>query len=418
MRALRNVRSIGLAVALFFISLAAWGGEDVPPAPGLEGVAWRLIEVKGAAVPLLSGGKQPSLTLDGAQKKASGYSGCNNYFSTYELNGASLKFGLIGATRRACPEPQNGVETAFLQVLEGTRGWRIEKGILILLDGEAVLARFTTASGGADRADPASMTYRMQSLSSGSVTLVNGAYHAPAAPGSAAETVVKLTDKQAFGTMQGRDAGAVVLVASFGGTGSFYELAFLSRGATGWENKDTVLLGDRVKVHSVEIESDHVVVRMTTHGPQDPFCCPTLEVTKRFAVKENRLVPDTEGTKAGEPRIIGPVWQWVRTRYNNDTITAPEKPERYTIRFLENGNIAVKADCNQKGGTYTREGKTVTIRITHSTMAACEPGSLEGTFAKDLGAAAVFFLKDGDLYIDLKYDSGTMRFIGKKQVRP
>jgi hypothetical protein len=43
-------------------------------------------------------------------------------------------------------------------------------------------------------------------------------------------------------------------------------------------------------------------------------------------------------------------------------------------------------------------------------MAACPEGSLEDEFVRGLTAAAIYFIKDGDLYIDLKYDSGTMRF--------
>jgi hypothetical protein len=43
-------------------------------------------------------------------------------------------------------------------------------------------------------------------------------------------------------------------------------------------------------------------------------------------------------------------------------------------------------------------------------MAACPEGSLEDEFVRGLSAAAIYFIKDGDLYIDLKYDTGTMRF--------
>ena len=44
-------------------------------------------------------------------------------------------------------------------------------------------------------------------------------------------------------------------------------------------------------------------------------------------------------------------------------------------------------------------------------MAACPPGSLETNFLKDLGAAAIYFIREEILYIDLKYDSGTMAFL-------
>ena len=405
-------RTCIVAIAALFALVAVRPGMCAGSS-GPEGIEWHLVEAGGTPVVPLGGNVPRSLRLDAAQKKASGYSGCNNFFGAYTLNSTSLSFGPIGMTRRACPDPESGVETAFLKALERTRGWKIRDSELLLVSGDEVLARFAKGTAEAVPTDPGSMTYRSKVLPSGTVTLSHGEYREPAAPGSASEHIAMLMDKRAFGSIQGSEIGAVVLVISLGGSGTFSELALLSHGAKGWENTDTVLLGDRVKVHGVGIESDHVVVRMTTHGPQDPLCCPTLEVTKRFEVRENRFVPDTEGPAAEEPRIIGPVWQWVRTIYNNDTRTVPEKPENYTIRFLENGTIAVKADCNQKGGTFTTEGKTLAIKITHSTMAACEPGSLEDKFVRDLSGGAIFFFKDGELYIDLKYDSGTMRFTRK-----
>jgi len=44
------------------------------------------------------------------------------------------------------------------------------------------------------------------------------------------------------------------------------------------------------------------------------------------------------------------------------------------------------------------------------TRAMCPPGSLSDQFVKNLNAAGVWFVHDGDLYIDLFADSGTMRF--------
>jgi len=139
-------------------------------------------------------------------------------------------------------------------------------------------------------ADPASMTYRSPWLEAGQVTLVQGVYRAPAAPGSAAALVVRLTDRQAFGTLAGTEAGAVVLVTQTGGTGTFYDLALLAPERNGWVNSDVVPLGDRVDIHQLVIRDNQVVVDMTTQGPQDPMCCPTLRVERRFAVQGGKLV--------------------------------------------------------------------------------------------------------------------------------
>jgi heat shock protein HslJ len=107
--------------------------------------------------------------------------------------------------------------------------------------------------------------------------------------------------------------------------------------------------------------------------------------------------------------LVGMVWQWGQTLYNDDTRVVPPRPESYTVQFGANGTVNVRADCNRKGGGYALDGKSIAIEITHSTMAACPDGSLEDRFVRDLTSGAVWFMKDGDLYIDLKYDSGTMR---------
>jgi heat shock protein HslJ len=149
---------------------------------------------------------------------------------------------------------------------------------------------------------------------------------------------------------------------------------------------------------------------MTTQGPQDPMCCPTLRVERRFAVQGDKLVAAGE-TPVVVPAtgLVGPVWQWVQTLYNNDTQAMPSRPESYTVQFGADGTVDVRADCNRKGGRYSGQDRQIAIEITHSTMAACPDDSLEGPFVRDLTAGAVWFLKDGDLYIDLKYDTGTMR---------
>ena len=148
------------------------------------------------------------------------------------------------------------------------------------------------------------------------------------------------------------------------------------------------------------------------------MCCPSSAVVKRFAVKENRLIPVSDvAPEKNIQGISGTVWRWVQTQYNDDRKAVPADPKNYTVQFLEDGTLHVKADCNQKGGTYSAsaEEKRLSIEITHSTMAACPEGSLEDEFVRGLSGAAIYFIKDGDLYIDLKYDSGTMRFSKQKE---
>jgi len=142
-----------------------------------------------------------------------------------------------------------------------------------------------------------------------------------------------------------------------------------------------------------------------------------LDKTVRWEIRDNVLLfldgSDVLARFAKEEiasEITGTVWQWVQTQYNDDRKAAPADLENYTVQFKEDGALNVKADCNQKGGSYAVEEKSIAIEITHSTMAACPEGSLEDEFVRGLTAAAIYFIKDGDLFIDLKYDTGTMKF--------
>ena len=80
------------------------------------------------------------------------------------------------------------------------------------------------------------------------------------------------------------------------------------------------------------------------------------------------------------------------------------------MKLLLERKISIRAACNVVVGVYTLRGSELPIETTHTTMAACPPGSLEGRYIRDLNAAAIYFTKDDALYIDLKYDTGTMKF--------
>jgi hypothetical protein len=124
---------------------------------------------------------------------------------------------------------------------------------------------------------------------SGTVQLTYGQYRESVAPGSATETVVKLGEEIAYGRINGMDAAAVILFTNSGGSGTFFDLALLVRMNTEWINTDVEFLGDRVTIHSLSFENEAIIVDMTSHGPDDPMCCPTLRQEQRFTVEDNRL---------------------------------------------------------------------------------------------------------------------------------
>lgn len=81
--------------------------------------------------------------------KVNGNTGCNGYFGSVILDGTAMSFGNLGVTQRLCPEPASSQEAQFLRTLDRTRGYRLEDGRLLLLNGSGdTLAQFRDDAGG------------------------------------------------------------------------------------------------------------------------------------------------------------------------------------------------------------------------------------------------------------------------------
>jgi len=246
---------------------------------------------------------------------------------------------------------------------------------------------------------------------SGKVQLVNGEYRGPAASDSVTELVVKLTGSMATGKLSGKEAGAVIVVTDPGGSGTFYDLALLIKGPQGWTNPTITFLGDRIKIRSLAVVNDEIVIEMTDHSPTDAMCCPTRRVIRRFALRDDRLIKTNEEIQGTpDPLLIGTVWKWQQTLYSNDTKSLPPNPENYTLKLLPDGKVNIRADCNLGGGAYRLRGNEISIEITHTTRAACPPESLDQSYIQDLNTAGRYRVEDEFLYLGLKNDIGTMKF--------
>ncbi|WP_204139033.1 META domain-containing protein [Halomicronema sp. CCY15110] len=113
---------------------------------------------------------------------------------------------------------------------------------------------------------------------------------------------------------------------------------------------------------------------------------------------------------AQEPMLTGPLWMLEEIVYNNDTMTVPDDPELYSIQFFEDGTLGVRADCNVGNGIFDPESPDF-ITLQAFTLAACGPDSLDDEFRRGLEDAVNYFFVDGDLLMDLPFDTGTMRFM-------
>ena len=111
------------------------------------------------------------------------------------------------------------------------------------------------------------------------------------------------------------------------------------------------------------------------------------------------------------PALVGTLWKLQQIQMNDDTLLVPDQPEHYTAEFLEDGTLLVRADCNRGRGQYsTTDDRGLEISPIATTLAACPEGSIGNEFVQALGNSAIYFFQDGNLFIDLAFDSGTMQF--------
>jgi len=113
--------------------------------------------------------------------------------------------------------------------------------------------------------------------------------------------------------------------------------------------------------------------------------------------------------EAADVALAGTSWQLQQIQFNDGALLTPEAPENYTVEFAEGGEVFVQADCNRAIGQFTEgSDRRLGVEVGATTLAACPEGSLGNDFVQALNNSTLYFFQDGNLFIDLKFDSGTM----------
>jgi heat shock protein HslJ len=141
-----------------------------------------------------------------------------------------------------------------------------------------------------------------------------------------------------------------------------------------------------------------------SHPEPSPLPASPQPVTLPATVSPGEVAPTLPA------EVVDTTWQWVGLTTPVEQVTV-DAPDKYTIRFDKTGKVAVKADCNRGTTSYTASAdRTIELKPMALTRAMCPPGSLSDRFVKEVTRATSYFLKDGDLYLQLPVDSGTLRF--------
>ena len=140
-------------------------------------------------------------------------------------------------------------------------------------------------------------------------------------------------------------------------------------------------------------------------GEETPTAVPTVEIPTLAPISTSTPIPEAATVLQSTP------WQWVSYLDQAVGVTTIPDPQNYTVSFLADGSVQVKADCNNAFGTYTTSGDSLTIALGPMTLAACPDGSRSDQFVALLGSAAKYAIIDNQLRIDLMADAGNLTFI-------
>lgn len=132
-------------------------------------------------------------------------------------------------------------------------------------------------------------TYPSGFTASGRIQLTNGQATQDIA---ASKLTVQLADQYAFGDLNGDslEDAAVVLISNSGGSGTFFDLAAVLNQNGRPNSVAAIQLGDRVQLKSISVAAGLININMIAHGPSDPLCCPSLEVTQTYQLQGDQLI--------------------------------------------------------------------------------------------------------------------------------
>lgn len=117
----------------------------------------------------------------------------------------------------------------------------------------------------------------------------------------------------------------------------------------------------------------------------------------------------TRVTASAQNPLENTSWVWKTTQMSDGTVIEPKTKGAFVLNFQPENALGVQTDCNSYFGTYMVSGTDITMNPLGSTMMYCE-GSQESAFIRTVNQVSSYMMKDRDLVLMLKYDSGSMIF--------
>jgi len=215
----------------------------------------------------------------------------------------------------------------------------------------------------------------------------------------------------------GDEDAALLLVNDPGGSGTFYYAVLAINNGNASFTTNALLLGDRIAPQTMGIDEGHALFNYVERKAGEPITTrPSMgkSLWIQYDSQTGQIgewVKDFEGEADPARMTLGmKTWDWISTKYNNDTEVKPKIVGRFTITFKDDKTFSVTTDCNSMGGKYTVDKNKISFTEMFTTEMYCE-GSLDSDFSKMLGEVQSYlFTSKGELILELKLDTGSMIF--------
>lgn len=95
-------------------------------------------------------------------------------------------------------------------------------------------------------------------------------------------------------------------------------------------------------------------------------------------------VTGCDETPVSPSAVRGMTWELVSFERLGEPPIRIEEPQRYTLRFDEDGRVTIRSDCNRCTGGYRVQGSSWSIQALACTRAFCGTASLDDRFTQAL----------------------------------
>lgn len=101
-------------------------------------------------------------------------------------------------------------------------------------------------------------------------------------------------------------------------------------------------------------------------------------------------------------------WRLKKIVYNNDVTHTPERNGVYTLSFFADGQVAGRASANRFTGAFITTQERLWVSPLASTLAMSPTGNIEAEYLKALAQVSSYKIEGNELWLMIKYDSGTI----------